>query len=866
MIKPAGIPRFIGNWGQLAKDVSGLRSDAIGIRNGGADVHSRFQMLGAYYTAPEADDLFATTKPVMDEADTFAAHLETVADALDTFAAEARPLAEKLKTLRENAFKFVADVEGDDDWTDDEDKVARNNGLWADVIAAESAFRAAERRAADKISAIVGGPKYIEDDGSHKATEQTVMYGYDADVLKQAKELPWGSPVSETTAPGDIGGHLKNFLYDGFAVDGAGATLKGLGALVGIGGSAKEAWGHLGDAAMGTGYYLVTPLDWAMDQTMFADEDTETMKRQKAAAREFGKAMVAWDQWEEHPVQAAGTTTFNILTLGAGPLGALARGGSVAGKAGLGAKAAGIGAKIGTYADPVSAGLTVGGKAISKLPTVAEVTSRIRAGAGATANVERVYSTLEFDGTRVRIEDGEFIRLDTDGNPIRDTAPKDKSAAQRAVLPEMAPRREHALTGAGGRGPGAIAEAGEHLSPRASHEPHADGKNAGPAQGNGRADSGGSAGAQSNDGPSPHRSTGHESPGGKGQGGSVRPGGGGGADDGLTNPDRAGHGTNGGGAATPRGDSPSHPIRADRPSFMRGSGNPYGPRGSLTLEQIEEIQVYRANHEPGYREHFYRKDGTRRLLERYDESGYTPPQLTRLSDNGPWIRARDTPAPPQPHFLDDAYISVGADTVSNASRRKILEEAARNRQFAIDWDNLVTDLKAQAGKAHASQGTVETAAQFGEARGLYKEAHTLMGKEAEAFGEAAARHHYIAENYPGFKDEPLLGPNSGNDQFDQVWTHEDGRVVVIEAKSGPTTDLGRRTLTNGRQVSQGSREYFDEIIAAMESRGEFALTEAIDKALTEGKLEYVVIKGEKNTGTYTGYKYRRFDISKGTLS
>ncbi|MFI2613894.1 hypothetical protein [Streptomyces sp. NPDC018584] len=471
MIKPAGIPRFIGDWEQLAKDVSGLRSDAIGIRNGGADVHSRFQMLGAYYTAPEADDLFATTQPVMDEADTFAAHLETVADALDTFAAEARPLAEKLTSLREDAFKFVESVEGDDDWTDDGDKVKRNNELWADVIAAKSAFEAAERRAAGKISAIVGGPKYIEDDGSHKATEQTVMYGYDADVLKQAEELPWGSPVSETTAPGDFKGHLKNFLYDGFAVDGAGATLKGLGALVGIGGSAKEAWGHLGDAAMGTGYYLVTPLDWAMDQTMFADEDTETMKRQKAAAREFGKAMVAWDQWEEHPVQAAGTTTFNVLTLGAGPLGALARGGSVAGKAGLGAKAAGIGAKIGTYADPLSAGLTVGGKAVSKLPTVAEVTSRIRAGAGATANIERVHSTLEFEGTRVRVEDGEFIRLDAEGNPVRDAAPQEKAAADRTTPEEVTPRREAGLVSTGARLPGAAAHTGENLPPRNQGRP-----------------------------------------------------------------------------------------------------------------------------------------------------------------------------------------------------------------------------------------------------------------------------------------------------------------------------------------------------------------------------------------------------------
>ncbi|MCZ9340901.1 hypothetical protein NGM37_24375, partial [Streptomyces sp. TRM76130] len=60
MINPVGIPQFTGDFDQLERDVSALRSDAIGIRNGGADVHSRFQMLGAYYTAPEAEDLFAS--------------------------------------------------------------------------------------------------------------------------------------------------------------------------------------------------------------------------------------------------------------------------------------------------------------------------------------------------------------------------------------------------------------------------------------------------------------------------------------------------------------------------------------------------------------------------------------------------------------------------------------------------------------------------------------------------------------------------------------------------------------------------------------------------------------------------------------
>ncbi|APY88584.1 hypothetical protein DCW30_31675 [Streptomyces alfalfae] len=469
MVDPAGIPQFTGNLEQLAKDASGLRSAATGIRSGGADVHSRFQMLGAYYIAPEAEDLFSTTEPVMDKADTFAADLETVADALDTFASEVRPLAAKLVSLQEDARKFVASVEGDDDWTDDGDKTARNNELVADVTATRAAFEAAERRAASKISALVGGPRFIEDDGSHKATEQTVMYGYDADLLKQAEDLPWGSPVSQTR-PDNLGGHLTSFFYDGFVMNGAVASVKGLGTLVGIGGSAKDAWKGLYDVSAGAGHYLMKPTDWVLDQTMFATEDTADMKRQKTAFREFGKAFVAWDQWEEHPVQAAGTVTFNALTLAAGPLGAVAKGGSAAGKVGLGAKAAGIGAKIGTYADPFSAGLTLGGKAVGKLPTVAEVTSRIRAGAGATANLERVHSTLEFEGTRVRVEDGEFILLDAESNPIRDAAPHEKSADERAVSEQAPPQREPALVSSESRTPGVVAHGSENLSLQASHD------------------------------------------------------------------------------------------------------------------------------------------------------------------------------------------------------------------------------------------------------------------------------------------------------------------------------------------------------------------------------------------------------------
>ncbi|MFD4025668.1 hypothetical protein ACFWRV_19445 [Streptomyces sp. NPDC058576] len=51
----------------------------------------------------------------------------------------------------------------------------------------------------------------------------------------------------------------------------------------------------------------------------------------------------------------------------------------------------------------------------------------------------------------------------------------------------------------------------------------------------------------------------------------------------------------------------------------------------------------------------------------------------------------------------------------------------------------------------------------------------------------------------------------------------------------------------------------------MKKRGEFDTIEASERALEDNRLDYVVVKGEKNMGTYTGYQYRRFDISKGPL-
>ncbi len=112
MIQPDQIPQFTGNLPQLETDHAALKKDAGNVRKTGEDVHSKFQGLSAYYTAPEAEQLFATTKPVKDRADTFADDLETVSSALSSYATEIRPLVDKLKQLKADATTFVTSGQG----------------------------------------------------------------------------------------------------------------------------------------------------------------------------------------------------------------------------------------------------------------------------------------------------------------------------------------------------------------------------------------------------------------------------------------------------------------------------------------------------------------------------------------------------------------------------------------------------------------------------------------------------------------------------------------------------------------------------------------------------------------------------------
>ena len=536
MIEPASIPEFTGDLKQLDKDVSGLRGDAITIRDGGMDVYSRFQMLEGFYKAPEADQLLSSTWPVATKADAFASDLESVADALDTLASEIRPLVKRLVRLKADAFTFVASVEGDDDWTEDEDKVDRHQQLWDDVNAAVAAFQEAERKASTTISGLVGGPKFVADDGSHTQNRKKVMYGYDLDALDQAKELPWGSPVSQTYDALDFGHHFKSFAWDGIVVDNIWGGLKGLKTLTGFDGgdNASKAWGHLGDIAGGIGQYSMKPYDMLMDWTIGEDKESPDEVRQKQAAKDFGKSLVAWDMWDENPARASGTVVFNALTLGAAPAARAIKGGKI------GAAAQGA-AKIGEYLDPLSAALKVGGKATSSLPKLSELTANIRALDNAP-DAHRLHSQIELsDGSRVRIEDGAFIRVDADGNPIHDTPRQEPRADQRAPQHEEAPaQREPATVGGRSRA-------------EAAHSGSTPEEGAGPAAG--QAPDGNHHGAQS---PAAHRDAPHGSAHTETSGGAAGSGSSGGTSSGHdSNPTPSHDGGGGDNANTPTGGEPS---------------------------------------------------------------------------------------------------------------------------------------------------------------------------------------------------------------------------------------------------------------------------------------------------------------------
>ncbi|MGI5481686.1 hypothetical protein [Streptomyces lavendofoliae] len=1003
-VNPAEVPVFTGNLELLDEKVKALSGGGGKIATAAGDVHSSFGGLSAFYKAPEADQLFATTQPVKDKALEISSDLCTIAGALGTYANDIRPLKQKLDDLRQDAVDFRQKIAEDDKWREDGDLVEENNNRRNEIAEVWTQFQAAERSAHAKIVALVGGKALKVNDGSNGEG----MYGYDAEALKQAKSLPWGDAVEESTPWWQVWEHAYDF-GKGVIVDGVWGTIKGLGTLVGFQGwdAAGQAWKGLGLLATGL---VITATPLAGAYWMADDKDLPGWIRDsRTAMKETGKALVAWDQWGSNPARAAGAVTFNVLTTvftgGAG--GAV----SGAGKAGAAARAISFAGKAGRAIDPTTylfkgagAGITKIGDVMAGLkgmgnlnvPPIPEGTFVLPEG-----SLMRPDGTIHLpDGTpvppgavevppnTVRLPEGTavppgavdlgdgVVRLPDDtpapagSTPLQEgtvAVPKDTPTVPADAMPlpvkEGAPPRY--LDGAGnvldenGKVVGDIEDAPTDTVDRGANpdtnpaagadDPRVDtpakvpamagaavhaGDNTAINLGNSLDTSLGDVGRVGDDAPVrvpdtpgglvdntpggladnlPTGQAGNNLPGGgagdhlpannldntPGTGGGrdvpgggqadtpatggtrdVPPGaptadnatpGGSGADNGVPGsglPDTPGTGAvddaaaGADDAARTGDDASTPPTVIERPSFMRDGDNPYGPRGSLTDEQIAEIQVYRANHEDGYFEKYYAKDGRRLDTKVFDESLRVPPQLIKETPNGPWISAKNAPPPIPERYLDGAGASGTRKTHLDADTLRVLDEAAGARRSAIDAAQAAEKVKA------SHSGLPEDDALRVDAQEKYRSAMHEQTKAAEAYGETVAAHQVVPQHYDDIvRRETLHGPANGNDQFDQVYLRKDGKYVVVEAKSNVSTDLGSRKLPQGGRAMQGSREYFLDILREMRDRGreipsERKLARALKTALDQGKLDYIVVKGKSDGRLYGGYEMEKFDIRK----
>ncbi|WP_329015151.1 protein phosphatase [Streptomyces sp. NBC_01601] len=821
LIDPSGIPHFIGDLGTLDTDVMLLTADAGQFRASGSDVHTEFQGLSAFYEAPEAEQLFATTLPVQQKSDAFADDLEKVATALSDYSFEVQPLAKKLDTLKADATAFVNSVSGDDDWRKDQDKVDHNNDLWHDVNHTVAAFQDAERTAYNKIMALIGGTRMGVDDGSGGKNK----YGYRAEDLDHAESTPWGAPAEREYEGWAWLAHQGKQVWDGVWQDGVIGTIHGVGTLFGSDGwdAAGEAWKNLAKLSTASALTSVTMGAWWLQSE---DKQPSWLRDSRKAYKETAKGFIAYDQWKTNPARAAGAVGFNVLTI----VGTEGAGSAVsgAGKAGAAARTLSLAGKVGRAIDP----MTYAGKAAKfafvRVGDTFSTLKNLHTGAYADmADLGGRYAPAEHPVPVIErpaaVPESAVEYVDARGDVVYLTADGHVLDADGAMRQHVSHSRVEASAADRSRMDGAAREpepVGSHAANNAL-ESHA---------------SGGAGGG----GAIPTRDVGSV--------GSLG---------------HTGHGSGHGGGSAP--DIPGQ-RGADQPP----SGSDW--YDSLNPREIKDVQIYRANHEPGYFEKYYQQNGHRLRVATPDESGFAPPQLTKDPGHQAWIAAGGKVSPIVEKYVPGSKVDHGPHSAHAGSDLDAIGRQALKRHGSLTADNAWHGPLKDAKAAWQDAPTPENLQAYQDLKAHHAPFHRAMSVDSEAFGEAVARHHVIPDNYPDAQMETLGGPKNGNDQFDQVWSwadeHGRRKFVVVEAKSTATTELGTRRLSTGEEARQGSKEYFYDILQKMKQRGvdgdanEKLLHRELKKAMVRGDVDYILVKGKVTpTGQYAGYLKWQFDIN-----
>lgn len=373
MIDVEAFPVITGNMSALRGHAMMIAVAGTGYIDTGARVHTTWQTLRPHYTAPETGQLLAATGPVAAVSRQVGENLQQASDALTVYADTVETIQGELDALRARAGDVNASITAaGDDWRSDHDLVGRHNGV-VDAVAAQAvAFEEAQRVCANALRALHGQAPLAADDGDG-IIDPATEFGYSLDqyraVAAQGDGLPWGATadpdhpwyVDVVTAPGRFAAGLGDAVVN---------TAIGLGALVGYdhatggwtGATAGAAWTNVGKLALAVTTYA-SPSGALHDRlgNMPFLEPGEAGQ----ILTDTGKALIAYDQWDDDPARAAGTAVGNIAL-------------AVVGTKGAGAGLRGVGAALqlsraGTVTARTGAVVTRAGEAIGRIPTLTEV-------------------------------------------------------------------------------------------------------------------------------------------------------------------------------------------------------------------------------------------------------------------------------------------------------------------------------------------------------------------------------------------------------------------------------------------------------------------------------------------------------------
>ncbi|MFE3607794.1 hypothetical protein [Streptomyces goshikiensis] len=913
-VDPAEVPVFTGDLGVLDEKVKAISSGGAAVSTKASDVHTSFGGLQAFYQAPEADQLFATTKPVSDLGLKLSSDMCTIAGALGTYSRDAAPIIKKLEKLKAEAEAFREKADKEEKWAEDGDLIDENLDRRNKIAEVWAQFQDVESAAHAKIVALVGGTPLKKDDGSHGEG----MYGYDAEVLKASKSLPWGDAVEESIPGWQFWEHAWEF-GKGFFVDGVWGTLKGLGGLVGFQGwdTFKQSWTGL--AKLGTGLGIMMLPGGSLVMALPDDKLPSYLRESRTAMKQTGKALLAWDQWGSNPGRAAGAVTFNVITtIATGGTGGAVSG---AGKAGAVARALSLAGKTGRVVDPMTyifkgagAGITKAGDIMAALKNLGkiEVPSINLDGAFALPEgavklpdgaIQLPKGTATPDGA-VELPDGTIklpegtatlppgtVKLPFDDSPAKyaDEAgnlyKEDGSLFQRGdqarteetpvitnpatkptadvplhTTPAKVEVPDRVLVGVGGRGDDITRVSSDISDPLHTVDNGAHGTGGFDHTPTNRAGDHGTPGGHAGDNlprndlnNTPHGGSHPDTP-----------------TTAATHADGPGPGAThtagpGGGAHT--GGHGTGGVHPDTPGTGAGHADDTADTGRnanqedqlvhRTPEEAKRIQdehVRLANEDPAWREKYYDAQNHRRHANEIVDGQYLP--ILKDAGNGKFISSSNLPyGPAEKYRLKPETPTL--DNLTLERSNKLDDLAAKHKEY--------TDLGV-AERAHKANPTAETAAALQAAKETFGDT-PVNTKVGEALGEGSARLHVIPEVFPGAKEiEDLPSTPNGSRAFDQLYELKNGDYLIVEAKAPDGRLAWRQGVGSdaNRMVRQGTLEYAHTIVTEMFARGgrdrELAIKLRI--ALVDEKVQYVMVQAKHHSGTYAGGELQHFKIFK----